>query len=232
MELQNIFSLLRVVSGLQAIAASLVGLKAVLSCNDILHQRLLFVIDYLSFGLSYFYYDAVVMYYGVYLKEKIRDPRTTYSSAWTKFYKKKKLIFWHHVLLPVIGFPISNFSWIRQDRGDFFIGCLFMSEMSTPFLSLRAVLAKLGKKNSLAYIVNGVTLAVVFFVFRVLVYPYMYWRFAVYKNISLLEVPFNIPIPCNVACFMLMSLQVNWSFVIIKGCLRYLYRPGVSKEPP
>ncbi|XP_031553217.1 TLC domain-containing protein 3A-like [Actinia tenebrosa] len=212
----------RIVSGIQAIAAAIVGLQGALSCQDILDDRIPAITDYLCFGLTYFYYDTVVMFYAVYMKEKAKNPRIDYISAWKIFYKKKRLIIFHHIFLPIIGFPISNFSWIRNDKGDFFIAVLFMSEFSTPFLSIRAILAKLGKKKSPLYIINGLLLAIVFFVFRVLVYPYLYWKYANFKNISYFEVPFSIPLCCNVACFLLMSLQVNWSYIILKGCFKYL----------
>lgn len=57
-----------------------------------------------------------------------------------------------------------------------------------------------------------------------MVYPYLYWKYAHYSNLSYLEVPFSIPVCCNVACFLLMSLQLNWSYIILKGCAKYLHK--------
>jgi len=97
-------------------------------------------------------------------------------------------------------------------------------------ISLFSRLQKLNKKNTLLYAINGLTLAVVFFSCRVLVYPYLYWRYAHYSNLSYLQVPFSIPFCCNFACFILMSLQLNWSYIILKGCLKYIYTTPAKEE--
>ena len=49
----------------------------------------------------------------------------------------------------------------------FYMAVLFINEVSTPFLNLRFLLLHLGKKDSALYRINGVALAVTFFVFRV-----------------------------------------------------------------
>lgn len=91
------------------------------------------ITDYLCFGLTYFYYDTVVMFYAVYMKEKAKNPATDYISAWKIFYKKKRLIIFHHIFLPIIGFPISNVSTVHQlfpiltNKNSYFI---FLSIMS------------------------------------------------------------------------------------------------------
>lgn len=83
---------------------------------------------------------------------------------------------------------------------------------------------QLGKKNSLLYAINGLLFAAVFIIFRVMVYPYLYWRYAQYSNLGFMEVPFSIPFCCNFACFLLMSLQLNWSYIILKECIKYIHR--------
>lgn len=82
---------------------------------------------YAYFGLSYFYYDVVVMFIGTYLEEKQEDPQRDLYYIWTKFFKKKKLIVFHHLLLPLVGFPaitVSNdtyyyifIDWVEGPHG-------------------------------------------------------------------------------------------------------------------
>ncbi len=50
-------------------------------------------------------------------------------------------------------------------------------EASTPFVSLRAVLANLGLKSSRRYAVNGVVMIGVFFTCRILLVPYVYYLY-------------------------------------------------------
>lgn len=51
-------------------------------------------------------------------------------------------------------------------------------EASTPFVSLRGILAKMGLKQSKWYIVNGLVMLATFFVFRVAMFPYVINLFA------------------------------------------------------
>lgn len=76
---------------------------------------------YACFGLSYFYYDVVVMFIGAYLEDKQEDPQRSLHYIWTKFYRKKKLIILHHVLLPIVGFPALTVSVLKfQPQSELF----------------------------------------------------------------------------------------------------------------
>ncbi|KAL9982099.1 hypothetical protein ACROYT_G010897 [Oculina patagonica] len=213
----------RLVSSLQALAASIVGLKVVFTSADIMLHRQPILVLYGCFGLSYFYYDVVAMFIGAYLEDKQEDPERSLHYIWTKFYRKKKLIILHHFLLPIVGFPAITI-W-RKNKGDFFLACVYLNEMSTPFLSFKAVLEKLGKRKSALYVGNGVLLATMFLFCRVLIYPYMYWCYSKYANIPFLETPFKVPLFCNTFCFFLLSVQVYWFLVIMRGVLRFFQRP-------
>lgn len=56
-------------------------------------------------------------------------------------------------------------------------------EASTPFVSLRGVLSKMGLKNSKWYIANGLVMLVVFFLCRVAMFPYVIYLYA--KSVGL-----------------------------------------------
>lgn len=51
-------------------------------------------------------------------------------------------------------------------------------EASTPFVSLRGVLSKMGLKDSRLYIINGLIMLVVFFLCRVIMFPYVIYLYA------------------------------------------------------
>lgn len=73
---------------------------------------------YACFGLSYFYYDIVVMFIGACLEEKHENPQghLHYTHVWSKLYKKKKLIIIHHLLLPIFGFPAITVSFSYKNN--------------------------------------------------------------------------------------------------------------------
>ena len=72
------------------------------------------MMGYIWFGLAYFYYDVVVMYWGVYLEERDGDSQSDLWEIWKLFFKKRKVIVLHHVLVPVIGFPIVAVSKVMK----------------------------------------------------------------------------------------------------------------------
>ena len=78
-----------------------------------LYCRQSILTQYACFGLSYFYYDVVVMFIGGYLDEKHENPQRDlhFTHVWSKLYKKKKLIILHHIFLPIFGFPAITVSF-------------------------------------------------------------------------------------------------------------------------
>lgn len=68
------------------------------------------VIGYAYFGFSYFYYDLVVMFLGAYFQAQSQDPNVSSMTVWKKFHQQKTLIIYHHLLLPIIAFPLTVWS--------------------------------------------------------------------------------------------------------------------------
>ena len=87
-------------------------------------------------------------------------------------------------------------------------------------------------RKSVLYVGNGVVLATMFLFCRVLIYPYMYWRYSMYANIPFLETPFKVPLFCNTFCFFLLSVQVYWFLVIMRGVLRFFLKPTNIPQMP
>ena len=61
-----------------------------------------------------------------------------------QFLIDRPLIVFHHILVPVIGFPALMY--FRNGYGDCLLGTSFMIEASTPFVSLRVILVHLNMK--------------------------------------------------------------------------------------
>ena len=64
------------------------------------------------------------MFLGKYLEEKQRDPIQDVRQIWGKFFRKKKLIVFHHILLPVAGFPAITVSYKGGFRATGMSSCL------------------------------------------------------------------------------------------------------------
>ncbi|XP_046841574.1 TLC domain-containing protein 3A-like [Xenia sp. Carnegie-2017] len=199
----------RLVSLLQAVCASSVGLSVVLSCKDIMKERFIRVDYYAWFGFPYFYYDIGAMF----LVHYHDCPKQSLRSIVETFITKKWLVVFHHLFLPVIGFPIVVF--YRRGVGDFFVGCIYIAEISTPFLSLHYIFKKLDMDNNIIFKLNGFCLAISFLIGRILVFPFMYYKYGQYVGIKIWQVPFKIPLLCNVSCLGLMTLQLIWFTMIV-----------------
>lgn len=61
-------------------------------------------------------------------------------------------------------------------------------ELSTPFVSFRSILSIMGLKDTNWYIINGLTMLVLFFICRVAIGPYVLILYANVVNMSLFQV--------------------------------------------
>jgi hypothetical protein len=210
----------RIVSCIQALLATAVGVYTASTCQDVLHERSFWLEKYVYFGLPYLIYDLHAMYYAS-LDEHGNNLKT--------FIENKGSIVIHHVALAVLGFPLIVF-W-RRGLGDFFVGCIFCAELSTVFLSLNMILKHLQMQESLWYVISGLLLMLTFFLCRILVFPFMYWRYGKYTGrLKMWEVPGQIPWFCSVGCGSILLLQLYWFHIIFVKTVKGLYsRILVSK---
>uniref|UniRef100_UPI00398E793C TLC domain-containing protein 3A-like isoform X2 n=1 Tax=Pristiophorus japonicus TaxID=55135 RepID=UPI00398E793C len=177
--------------------------------------------DYVLFGTPYMAYDIYAMYLCYWHKHRAKQENGQHSTSFnivTGFLKGNILIVLHHLLLLLIFLPITMF--YRKGLGDFFLGCLYLTELSTPFVCFAKILSQLGKQNTLLYKVNGLIVMVTFFLCRILVFPYMYWAYGRQYGIAAHRVPFHIPRHCTVAIAILMAPQVYWLTLIIRKAVR------------
>ncbi|XP_069768112.1 TLC domain-containing protein 3A-like [Narcine bancroftii] len=201
----------RVVSSVQAVMAVFSGYVITSSCNHVMKDSHWISKDYVLFGTPYMVYDIYAMYLCYWYKQK-DNHKSTFSTV-IDFLKKNSLITLHHLVLLLICLPITVF--YRKGLGDFFLGCLFLAELSTPFISFAKILSQLKKQDTLLYKINGIIALVTFFICRILVFPFMYWAYGRQYGIDTHMVPFHIPLHCTIANVLLMAPQVYWLSQII-----------------
>ncbi|XP_026183687.1 smoothelin-like protein 1 isoform X2 [Mastacembelus armatus] len=133
----------RLVSSIHAIMATTAGVIVVTSCqgNAINDRHWLATYFVIWYGAPYMTYDIFAMYLSHYHRFRVKgheDYKQHSLKAVNSFIHKEFLLVLHHIALLTILLPITLF--FRKDQGDFFIGCLFLTELSTPFVSLGKIL--------------------------------------------------------------------------------------------
>ncbi|EHH62407.1 Protein FAM57B, partial [Macaca fascicularis] len=118
----------------------------------------------------------------------------------------------------------------RQGKGDFFLGCMLMAEVSTPFVCLGKILIQYKQQHTLLHKVNGALMLLSFLCCRVLLFPYLYWAYGRHAGLPLLAVPLAIPAHVNLGAALLLAPQLYWFFLICRGACR-LFWPR-SRPPP
>lgn len=79
-------------------------------------------------------------------------------------------------------------------------------------------------KDTKLYAVNGITMILVFFICRILVFPYVFLCYARYANINFFTVFTVIPRKCIVGCAVLFSLQLYWFCLMAAGAMKHFGR--------
>ncbi|MED6285357.1 Ceramide synthase [Ameca splendens] len=72
---------------------------------------------------------------------------------------------------------------------------------------------------------------VTFFIFRVLLFPYLYYVYGRYASIPFHMVPLTVPWHCNVGAALLMAPQLYWFSLICRGALRLFTGTSRSQRP-
>uniref|UniRef100_A0A8C5SLI3 TLC domain containing 3A n=1 Tax=Laticauda laticaudata TaxID=8630 RepID=A0A8C5SLI3_LATLA len=192
-----------------------VALNVLLSCNRHWIAR-----EYVWIVVSYMTYDIYVMYLCHWHKTQDKGPADRKYSweSLRSFLQKERLMVTHHLFILLILTPVAVH--LRGERGDFFVGCIFTAELSTPFVSLGKTLMQLKMQDSLLHKINGILILVTFFLCRILLFPYMYWAYGRQMNMSIYKVPFHIPLHCNVANAFLIAPQMYWFALICRKAMR------------
>ena len=109
----------------------------------------------------------------VYLaKQRVKSSsQSNPTPGFCSFVLANPLISAHHLVIALVFAPMMTVLFRSHEPGMLMLGAAFVLESSTPFVTLRSVMADLGLKNTAAYVANGLTLIAVFFACRIAVYP-------------------------------------------------------------
>ncbi|XP_075594880.1 ceramide synthase [Balearica regulorum gibbericeps] len=226
----------RLVSSVQAVMASTAGYIISSSCHHVIDDQHWLAGAYPQFAVPYFIYDVYAMFLCHWHRGRVKGhevaPPPSLRAAAGAYLRKDMLMVLHHAAMVLVCFPVAAL-W-RQGKGDFFLGCLLMAELSTPFVCLGKVLILYKRQHTVLHKLNGVALLVTFLLCRVLLFPYLYWAYGRQRGMSLLQVPGALPPVYNAAAAALLAPQLYWFALICRGAWR-LFRappPPPPRQPP
>ncbi|XP_055861516.1 TLC domain-containing protein 3A-like isoform X2 [Biomphalaria glabrata] len=182
----------RLVSALQGVLTSTVGIIIASSCKDILKDTV---------------HDDLYKYLN--LEDRI-----------VLFIKLNKLMIAHHLVIPCVLMPLVL--CLKNTKGDYFFGAMLTVELVIPFISAREILSQLNMKDTRMYVYTSLGMVVMFFACRISLFPYLFYRYAVYADIPLTQVPFHIPLKCTLSCLLILAPQVYWFGLMIRVLFRAL----------
>lgn len=221
----------RLVSAIHASLATAAGVTVVTSCRDVMTDSHWLANGFVLFGASYMANDIYAMYLSHYHIQRVKGHAGSYSSHSLQTVKafliKDWMLVLHHAALLLIFMPISLF--FRRGLGDFFIGCLFTTEFSTPFVSIGKILIQLGLDDTRLHRINGILVLMSFFTCRILVFPFMYWMYGRQFGIPLHRVPLHLPLQCNVGNLVILAPQIYWFILLLKKAKRLYLRQRRGK---
>ncbi|PKU27151.1 protein hypothetical protein [Limosa lapponica baueri] len=97
-------------------------------------------VEYIWVLVPYMTYDIYVMYLCHWHKSMdkgVAEKKHSLASIWS-FLLQERLMVTHHLFILIVLTPITQH--FRGELGDFFVGCIFIAELSTPFVSLGKIL--------------------------------------------------------------------------------------------
>ncbi|XP_059586366.1 ceramide synthase isoform X3 [Alligator mississippiensis] len=230
----------KLVSSIQAVMASTAGYIVSSSCKHVIDDQHWLARAYPEFAVPYFVYDLGAMFLCHLHKGRLQarggpgpgpgpGPDRGLAAAARAFLRKELLMVLHHLCMVLVCFPVAAL-W-RQGKGDFFLGCMLMAELSTPFVCLGKVLILYKRQHTLLHKLNGAAMLVTFFCCRVLLFPYLYWAYARHAGLPLLAVPLALPPAYNAAAALLLAPQLYWFGLICRGALRLFRAPAAAPAP-
>lgn len=225
----------RLVSSIHAAMATTAGAVVVSSCcgNVINDRHWLATYFVIWYGVPYMTYDIFAMYLSHYYRFHIKgheDYKQHSLRTINSFVRKEFLLVLHHIALLTILLPVTLF--FRKDQGDFFIGCLFLTELSTPFVSLGKILIQLSLQDSWLHKLNGGMVLLTFFMCRIALFPFMYWMYGRHYGIPLYSVPFHLPLSANLGNSCILAPQVYWFVLLCRKGYRLYQRSRSPASSP
>ncbi|XP_009878331.1 PREDICTED: uncharacterized protein LOC104281964, partial [Charadrius vociferus] len=189
---------------------------------------------YPQFAVPYFIYDVYAMFLCHWHRGRVKGhevaPPPSLRAAAGAYLRKDFLMVLHHAAMVLVCFPVATL-W-RQGKGDFFLGCLLMAELSTPFVCLGKVLILYQRQHTALHKLNGVALLLTFLLCRVLLFPYLYWAYGRHRGLPTNWFPLappsteGVPRPTQG-----LSPELRWpSWWLLLGGLRVALTPREGLE--
>ncbi|RZC39332.1 protein FAM57A [Asbolus verrucosus] len=213
------------VSAVQAIFCCITGITCcTYSCTrDIMRTSHFISEAYAWFGAAYFLYDIWSMY-------KVHNAKTIQASMngdvkkggvkFLSYLKTHAVIVGHHIFIGAFGFLVITY--LRGGLGDCFFGFVYLMEASTPFVSLRGILSKIGLKSSNLYVINGLVMLGTFFICRVAMFPCVIYLYARTVDLDYISAIRSLPNGCKISILTLLLPQIYWFLLMVKGASQVL----------
>lgn len=134
------------------------------------------------------------------------------------YLKSEPLMVGHHIFIGSFGLSVIVF--LRGGLGDCIFSHIYIMEASTPFVSFRSILSTMGLKKHRLYVINGLLMLATFFVFRILLLPYLLLWYANMINMPVLAATASLPRGCMVSIAILFLPQYYWFYLIVRGALK------------
>ncbi|XP_072303143.1 ceramide synthase-like [Eucyclogobius newberryi] len=225
----------RLVSSIHALMATAAGVVVVASCwNNVIQDRHWLATDFvIYYGVPYMTYDIFAMYLSHYHRFRVKGHEEYKQHSLrtvNSFVRREFLLVLHHIALLTILLPVTLF--FRKEQGDFFIGCLFLTEVSTPFVSLGKILIQLGLQECWIHKANGGMVLLTFFLCRIALFPFMYWSYGHHHGLPLHLVPFHLPAATNLGSCCILAPQLYWFILLCRKGYRLYQRSRGASAPP
>ncbi|KAJ3650411.1 hypothetical protein Zmor_016513 [Zophobas morio] len=223
----------KIVSAIQALFCCLTGLTC---CTYSCFRNILRTSHYISeayawFGAAYFLYDIWSMYKVHSMKilqATVNGDAKKSGVKFLNYLKTHAVIVGHHIFIGAFGFLVITY--LRGGLGDCFFGFVYLMEASTPFVSLRGILSKIGLKSSNLYVVNGLVMLAVFFICRVAMFPGVIYLYSQSVDLDYFSAIESLPRGCKISILILLLPQIYWFFLMVKGASQVLKRKVTKKK--
>lgn len=135
-----------------------------------------------------------------------------------QYLKSEPLMVGHHIFIGSFGLSVIVF--LRGGLGDCIFSHIYIMEASTPFVSFRSILSTLGMKEHRYYVINGILMMATFFIFRILLLPYLFLWYSNTINVPVLTAIAALPRGCLISVAILFLPQYYWFYLIVRGALK------------
>ena len=147
----------------------------------------------------------------------------------------------------IIYFLLSQPPTLRRGLGDFIIGCVFLMEVTNPFICMHFILkqvstlhhtdnatvvsVQLKLTHTMMYFVNGFFLFVTYLLTRILSFPYVYYIYTQqYYHGNVMSALYSLRWCCHLGTGLGLLFQMFWFVRIVRLIVRRFYEIMLAKE--